>query len=51
MERAHRAAFLHRVGHLADRTSIEYKFQLCAYLPLLGLFTVFLPDIESDKSS
>lgn len=32
------------LGELADRTSIEYVFYLCAFLPLLGLFTYFLPD-------
>jgi len=25
---------------------IEYVYQLCAYLPLMGLITVFLPNIE-----
>ena len=33
------------LGHLADRTSIEYVFRLCSYFPLLGLLTVFLPNI------
>jgi FSR family fosmidomycin resistance protein-like MFS transporter len=37
------------LGELADKTSIEYVYQLCAYLPLLGLLTVFLPDIEGKK--
>lgn len=32
------------LGELADHTSIEYVFYLCAFLPLLGLFTYFLPD-------
>jgi FSR family fosmidomycin resistance protein-like MFS transporter len=31
------------LGKLADLTSIEYVFQVCSYLPLLGLLTVFLP--------
>ena len=31
------------LGHLADRTSLDYVYALCAYLPLLGLLTVFLP--------
>ncbi len=31
------------LGKLADRTSITYVFEVCAYLPLLGLLTVFLP--------
>ena len=34
------------LGKLADHTSIEYVFQLCAYLPLLGLLTVFLPNVQ-----
>jgi FSR family fosmidomycin resistance protein-like MFS transporter len=34
------------LGHLADRTSIEFVFRLCAFLPLLGLLTVFLPEVE-----
>lgn len=33
------------LGSLADRTSIEYVYQICAYLPLIGLITVFLPNI------
>ncbi len=33
------------LGHLADRTSIHYVFLVCSYLPLLGLFTGFLPDV------
>ncbi|CAN5470660.1 MFS transporter [soil metagenome] len=32
------------LGALADRTSIEYVFRLCAYLPLIGLLTAFLPN-------
>jgi FSR family fosmidomycin resistance protein-like MFS transporter len=35
------------LGKLADHTSIFYVFQVCAYLPLLGLLTGFLPNIES----
>jgi FSR family fosmidomycin resistance protein-like MFS transporter len=31
------------LGHLADHTSIEYVFQVCAYLPLIGLLAAFLP--------
>jgi FSR family fosmidomycin resistance protein-like MFS transporter len=29
---------------LADRTSIEYVYQVCAYLPLIGVLAGFLPD-------
>jgi FSR family fosmidomycin resistance protein-like MFS transporter len=31
------------LGNLADRTSIEYVFNVCAYLPLIGLLAAFLP--------
>src|SRR5438045_119225 len=33
------------LGRLADATSIEFVYGVCAFLPLLGLLTVFLPDI------
>jgi FSR family fosmidomycin resistance protein-like MFS transporter len=33
------------LGRLADATSIDYVYQICAFLPLLGLFTVLLPNI------
>jgi FSR family fosmidomycin resistance protein-like MFS transporter len=32
------------LGELADRTSIDYVFRLCSFLPLIGLLTAFLPD-------
>jgi FSR family fosmidomycin resistance protein-like MFS transporter len=35
------------LGHLADMTSINYVYQVCAYLPLLGLCAALLPDIRS----
>ncbi len=34
------------LGHLADKTSISHVFRLCAFLPLLGLLTGFLPNVE-----
>ena len=34
------------LGQLADATSIETVYQVCAYLPLIGLLTVFLPSIK-----
>jgi len=34
------------LGNLADHTSIGYVFELCAYLPLIGLLTGLLPDLE-----
>jgi len=34
------------LGALADATSIAFVYRVCAYLPLIGLLTAFLPDIE-----
>ena len=34
------------LGRLADHTSIEFVYRLCAYLPALGLLTAWLPVIE-----
>lgn len=33
-------------GQLADRTSIDYVYHVCSFLPLIGLLAVFLPDLE-----
>ncbi len=38
------------LGMLADHTSINYVFQICAFLPLIGLLTGFLPNIGGRKS-
>lgn len=38
------------MGAMADRTSIEYVFHVCAFLPLIGLITGFLPDIGKKLS-
>ena len=35
------------LGRLADGTSIEFVYRLCAYLPALGLLTAWLPDLET----
>lgn len=37
------------LGGLADRTSIEYVYFICSFLPLIGLITAFLPNIKSAK--
>lgn len=37
------------LGKLADITSIAYVFKICAFLPLLGIVTGFLPNIEREK--
>ena len=39
------------LGKLADKTSIEYVFKVCAFLPLIGIFTSLLPDIEGKRKS
>lgn len=37
------------LGWLADHTSIGYVFKVCAFLPLIGIITGFLPNLESRK--
>ena len=37
------------LGVLADNTSIEYMFQVCSFLPLLGLLTAFLPNLPGSR--
>jgi FSR family fosmidomycin resistance protein-like MFS transporter len=37
------------LGQLADRTSIEFVFRLCAFLPLIGLLTILLPAIDPQR--
>jgi FSR family fosmidomycin resistance protein-like MFS transporter len=34
------------LGELADHTSIGFVYRVCAFMPMLGLLTVFLPDID-----
>ncbi|HUR57062.1 MAG TPA: MFS transporter [Opitutaceae bacterium] len=34
------------LGKLADHTSIDYVFHVCSFLPLIGLLTAFLPNLE-----
>jgi len=33
------------LGWLADATSIDFVYEVCAFLPLIGLLTIFLPDL------
>jgi FSR family fosmidomycin resistance protein-like MFS transporter len=37
------------LGELADRTSIEYVYQVCAFLPAIGLLAVFLPNLGQHR--
>jgi FSR family fosmidomycin resistance protein-like MFS transporter len=39
------------LGKLADITSVGYVFKVCAFLPLLGIITGFLPNIEQPKKT
>ncbi len=34
------------LGYIADRTSIDYVYQVCAFLPAIGLLAVFLPQLK-----
>ena len=34
-------------GPARRRTSIEFVYHLCSYLPALGLLTAFLPNVEA----
>ncbi len=35
------------LGVVADRTSIEFVYHICSFLPVIGLLTVFLPEVEA----
>jgi FSR family fosmidomycin resistance protein-like MFS transporter len=37
------------LGALADATSIRFVYQVCAFLPAIGLLTALLPDIERPR--
>ena len=37
------------LGRLADQTSISHVYYICSFLPLIGLLTAFLPNIEKSK--
>jgi FSR family fosmidomycin resistance protein-like MFS transporter len=39
------------LGKLADMTSIDHVFKVCAFLPLIGILTGFLPNIEGKKKA
>ncbi|HEV2621689.1 MAG TPA: MFS transporter [Frateuria sp.] len=39
------------LGQLADAHGIEYVYRLCAFLPLMGLITVFLPELERTREA
>ncbi len=37
------------LGNLADKTNIIYVFHVCSFLPLIGIITGLLPNIEGTK--
>lgn len=39
------------LGWIADKAGIVYVFQLCAYLPLIGIITMFLPNVSHRPKS
>jgi len=41
------SAFL---GILADYTSIGFVYQVCSYLPIIGIICYFLPNLKKEKS-
>ena len=36
-------------GRLADLTSIDFVYRVCAYLPAIGLLTAFLPNLQEGR--
>ncbi|MFC3651047.1 MFS transporter [Dyella humi] len=38
------------LGRVADAQGIDYVYSLCAYLPLIGVLAVFLPDLEKGRA-
>jgi FSR family fosmidomycin resistance protein-like MFS transporter len=38
------------LGQIADWTSIDTVYRLCSFLPLIGLLTAFLPNIEGRRA-
>jgi FSR family fosmidomycin resistance protein-like MFS transporter len=34
------------LGELADATSIRFVYEVCAFLPAIGLLTIFLPNMR-----
>ncbi|MGG1944006.1 MFS transporter [Trinickia sp. NRRL B-1857] len=37
------------LGDLADATSIAFVYKVCSFLPLIGVLTMFLPNIEQKR--
>jgi len=39
------------LGQLADSHGVAFVYQFCAYLPLIGLMTAFLPDVRIRRAA
>ena len=39
------------LGQLADATSIRFVYDICAYLPAIGILTAFLPDPRKQRAA
>jgi FSR family fosmidomycin resistance protein-like MFS transporter len=39
------------LGELADLTSVNFVYQVCAFLPVIGLLTALLPNIENKRAN
>ena len=37
------------LGELADHTSVDFVYKVCAFLPVIGLLTAFLPNLEKAR--
>jgi len=37
------------LGKVADAQGVAFVYDICAYLPLIGLLTVFLPDLRRER--
>jgi FSR family fosmidomycin resistance protein-like MFS transporter len=37
------------LGKLADVTSLSFVYQVCSFLPAIGILTALLPNLEPDK--
>lgn len=39
------------LGVLADWTSIQFVYRVCSFLPMIGLLTAFLPDVQHEHAT
>ena len=37
------------LGYTADHIGIEAVYKICAYLPLIGIIALFLPNLKKKK--